>query len=77
MFVDLGGLCYSVEMGSVWCKRGKFGIKKNLFYLRLGAYVIDLRRIYVDLAAPPQPSARLFLFSPLLPISFSGEGPQG
>lgn len=51
--------------------------KKNMFYLRLDAYVIDPTPIYVDLASPPQPSARLFLFSPLLRISFLGEIPQG
>lgn len=59
----------------VWWKRKKIGIK-SLFYLRLGAYVIDPRPIYDGLAAPLQRRARLYLFSPFLPISFSGERPR-
>lgn len=70
MFVDEegGGDCV------IACK--EIG-NKNLFYLRLGAYVIDPRPTYLGLAAPLQQRARLLPFSPLLPISISGEGPRG
>lgn len=72
-----GGDCVIAWKWEVCGVSGRKLVSKKKFYLRLGAYVIDPTPIYVDLASLPQPSAQLFLFSPLLPISFSAEIPQG